>query len=78
MPLIFREVAYKLFVDTLDMRVYSARRGRMWRAPGVQRENGKFKVPLTKDEAFNMRVKDYAVVRVGVGDTRHDITGAGR
>ena len=41
LPAIYREMAYELYVDTLDMRVYSARKGRMWRTPGVKRENGK-------------------------------------
>jgi len=44
-------MAYKLYVDTLDLRVYSAKRGRMWRTPNVQRENGKYKVPISLGEA---------------------------
>lgn len=36
---ICNEVAYELFVDTLDMRVYTARRGRMFRTVNVEREN---------------------------------------
>lgn len=43
LPMIFKEMAYNLYVDTLDMRVYSARKGRMWRTYGVQRSNGKYK-----------------------------------
>jgi hypothetical protein len=30
-------MAYELYVDTLDLRVYSTRKGRMWRAPNVKR-----------------------------------------
>jgi hypothetical protein len=47
LPLIYREMAYELYVDPLDLRVYSTRKGRMWRTVGVKRENGKFKVPIT-------------------------------
>lgn len=44
LPQIYKEMAYNLYVDTLDMRVYSARKGRMWRNYGVARPNGKYKV----------------------------------
>jgi hypothetical protein len=60
LPLIYKELAYELYVDTLDLRVYSARKGRMWRTPGVQRENGKYKVPVTVEEAMDMTVERYA------------------
>lgn len=54
LPLIYREMAYRLYVDTLDLRVYSAKRGRMWRTPNIQRDNGKYKVPISLDEARSM------------------------
>lgn len=47
LPAIYKEMALEMVVEGMDMRVYSARRGRMWRTPGVQRDNGKYKVPLT-------------------------------
>lgn len=59
LPLIYKEMAFDLYVDTLDLRVYSTRKGRMWRTPGVQRENGRFKVPLTFEEAGTMTPADY-------------------
>jgi len=59
---IYKEMVYELYVDTIDLRVYSGKRGRMWRCPNVLRENGKYKVALTLDEAINMRVEDYAVL----------------
>jgi hypothetical protein len=62
LPLIYKEMAQELYVDTLDLRVYSARKGRMWRTPGVKRENGKFKVPLTFDEAGNMTPANYELL----------------
>lgn len=50
LPGIYKEVALALFVDTLDLRIYSAQRGRMWRTVNKKRENGRFKVPITVTE----------------------------
>lgn len=58
-PLIQREVAHALFVDTLDLRVYSGKRGRQWRCPNVERQNGRYKVQVTADEIFAMTVERY-------------------
>lgn len=61
LPLIYRELAFTLYVDTLDLRVFSGRKGRMWRTPNVLRENGtSYKVPLTVEEALKMKPEDYA------------------
>lgn len=54
LPYAYREMAMEMVVDTLDMRVYTGRRGRMWRTTGVQRSNGKYKVPLSAAEAMSM------------------------
>lgn len=54
LPAIYREMAHKISVDTLDFRVYSAKRGRMWREPNVKRENGRYKVPVSWDEIKQM------------------------
>lgn len=54
LPYIYREMAMEMVVDTLDMRVYTGRRGRMWRTPGVERSNGKFKVPISVEDAKAM------------------------
>lgn len=59
LPAIYKEMAYELFVETMDMRVYTGRRGRMWRTCGVQRSNGKYKVPLTVEEATGMTLEMY-------------------
>lgn len=59
LPSIYREMAMELFVDNMDMRVYTGRRGRMWRVPNVQRENGKYKVPLTSAQALSMTPELY-------------------
>lgn len=54
LPYVYKEMALELAVDTLDLRVYTGRKGRMWRTPGVQRSNGKYKVSLTLDQALQM------------------------
>lgn len=51
LPLIYKEIVFKLAVDTLDLTIYSQGQGRMWRIPNVQRpDNGKYKVPMTVQE----------------------------
>jgi len=54
LPMVYRELALKLCVDTLDLTIYSAGRGRMWRQPNVKRPNGRYKVPITLDEMREM------------------------
>jgi hypothetical protein len=54
-----KDIAYELYVDTLDLRVYSGRKGRMWRTPNVRRESGKYKVPITPEELMEMTAADY-------------------
>lgn len=60
LPHIYREMALELYVNCMDMRVYSAKRGRMWRVPNRQRDNGAFKVPLTVAEALSITAESYA------------------
>lgn len=54
LPYVYRDVAQSLIVDTLDLNVYTGKRGRMWRTPNVKRENGCYKVQLRDDEVLNM------------------------
>jgi hypothetical protein len=55
LPSIYREMAYSLYVETLDMNVYSSNRGRMWRCPNVKRtDNGQYKVQISAEEAMAM------------------------
>lgn len=70
LPQIYRGMAQELVTDTLDMRVYSSRRGRMWRTPNVQRDNGKFKVRISTEEALEMTTDMYEKV---TSDTRADL-----
>ena len=60
LPRIYRAMALEVFVDGLDMRVYSAGRGRLWRVPNLLRENGAYKVPVTADEVRAMTMESYA------------------
>lgn len=60
LPVIYREIAMELCVDTLDLRVYSQKRGRMWRVPNNLRANGTHKVPVTAQDIRSMTVESYA------------------
>lgn len=60
LPAIFKEIAMQTYVNTLDLRVYSAKRGRMWRTPNFKRSNGLYKVQVTVDEFFLSSAEDYA------------------
>lgn len=70
LPSVYREMALELYVDKLDMRVYSTGRGRMWRQPNVQRPNGRFKVPIT---AAEMREMTPGLCQVLTSEPRNDI-----
>lgn len=63
LPLIYREIAAHLKVEHLDMSVYSAGRGRMWRCENIARPGaGTFKVGVTFDELMNMDSEMYATM----------------
>lgn len=62
LPTIYREMVFDNYVDTVDMRVYSEGRGRMWRTPNVRRDNGHYKVPITVEEAMGMTVETYQLL----------------
>lgn len=50
LPTIYKEMAYKLAVDSMDFRVYTARKGRMFRCANVKRPNGLYKVQISYEE----------------------------
>lgn len=56
LPDIYKEMvlSIELFTDGNDMSLYSAGRGKMLRQPNIERENGRFKVPLTTAEVLSM------------------------
>lgn len=60
LPRIYKAMAIEIFVDGLDLRVFSGGRGRLWRVPNVLRENDAYKVPITLDEARSMTREAYA------------------
>lgn len=62
LPSIYREMAHGLYVECMDMRVYSAKKGRMWRVPNRRRDNGLFKVAITADEALSMTDERYTAL----------------
>jgi hypothetical protein len=62
LPVIFKYMALDIAVDTLDLRVYSGGRGRMWRTPNVERENGRFKVPIHYHELLEMTPERYVEI----------------
>lgn len=62
LPAIFKEIAMQTFVNCLDLRVYTAKKGRMWRTPNFKRSNGKYKVQVTTDEFLSASVEEYAQI----------------
>lgn len=62
LPYVYREMAQSLMVDTLDLKVFTGKRGRQWRTTNVQRDNGNYKVPITLDEAMDMTAEAYREV----------------
>ena len=59
LPLIYKEIAFGLAVDLLDLLVYSGGRGRMWRTPNVKRDNEHYKVQITWQELLAMTPELY-------------------
>lgn len=59
LPAIYKEVAFKLAVDTTDFRVYTGRKGRMLRTCYNVRENGNYRVPITPDELRDLTPESY-------------------
>lgn len=64
LPLIYREMAMEVVVDTLDLNIYSMKKGRMFRERNVERTNGKFKVQITVAEAMDMTLESYRQICV--------------
>lgn len=54
LPAIYKEVAYKLAVDSMDFRVYTARKGRMFRRANIKRPNDLYKVQISYDELCSL------------------------
>lgn len=56
---VYRLMAESLMVETLDLNVYTGKRGRQWRTTNVQRTNGCYKVPLSLEDALSITPELY-------------------
>lgn len=59
LPHIYKEIALSVYVDTLDLRTYSSKKGRQWRSPNVRRDNGLYKVQVTAQEVMEATPESY-------------------
>ena len=59
LPAAYKELAFSIYCDTLDTRVYTAKRGRLWRPFNHQRDNGNYKVAITQDELRAVTPESY-------------------
>lgn len=59
LPAVYKEVAFKFIKATTDVRVYTARRGRMLRTCYNIRENGNYKVPVSYQELLELTSDKY-------------------
>ena len=65
LPAIYKEMAHRLFTQCMDMRIYTARKGRMWRVPNVPREAKepggpvRYKVAISAEQAYSFTEQDY-------------------
>lgn len=55
----YKEMAFKLAVDTMDFRVYTAKRGRQFRTCYNVRENGNYKVQISAAELSTLTPEIY-------------------
>lgn len=60
LPAVYKEIAHKFAVDTLDFRVYTAKKGRQFRTCYNVRENGNYKVPITLAELQELTPESYS------------------
>lgn len=59
LPAIYKELAFKLAVDSTDFAVYSGRSGRMFRTCYRQRDNGNWKVRISAAELKTLTPETY-------------------
>ena len=60
LPTIFKEMVHSIaYVDDVDMRVFSARKGRQLRCANYKRENGLYKVSVTPEELLSLTAEQY-------------------
>ena len=59
LPAIYKEMALELYVLGMDFQVYSGGRGVTWRLQNIQREDGRYRVPITIEELYHLKSQDY-------------------
>jgi len=59
LPAVYKEIAFKMAVDTMDFAVYTAKKGRMLRTCFNIRENGNYRVPVTAAELLSLTPETY-------------------
>jgi hypothetical protein len=59
LPQTYKEMAFELAVPSLDLRVYTARKGRMFRMANVKRPNSLYKVRISPEELENLTEEMY-------------------
>ncbi len=70
LPAIYKEMAFELAVPSLDLRVYTARKGRMFRQANVKRPNGLYKVRINHNELEGLTEEKYKEI---CAEPRRDI-----
>lgn len=54
LPLIYKRLVQawvdELKLTTIDLSLYCMGKGKMWRLPNVRRSNGRYKVPISRDD----------------------------
>ena len=71
LPLVWKRFAQQFDIPSLDMSIYSLKKGRMWRQTGVKRpDNGKYKVQITYEELLNLTDDMYHDI---VSEPRRDL-----
>jgi len=59
LPQIYKEIAYAYATPSMDLVIYSGRKGRMFRKENVLRPQGSYKVQIHQDELENMTAERY-------------------
>lgn len=58
LPKIWGAFVNKFKSDYIDRSIYSMGRGRMWRVPGLERANGKYKVQISYEELMTLETEE--------------------
>ena len=72
LPQVYKEMALALYVQGMDLQVYSGGRGNSWRLPNLERYDGNYRVQITREE-LNQIVDDYTVYKELVSGPREPV-----